>query len=325
MTLQQLRYLCEIAARDWNISKAARALHTSQPGISRQMQSLEQELGIAIFTRHNNRIAGVTEMGRLALTMAQRIVSESDELRSIRNHFDTGASRSIKIAATHTQARYALPSVVKQFTARHPGVEVSLLQGVPLALAKFVSSQEADISVSTEPADVPEDVVMIPLLVVKRLAIMPRTHPLAKHEKLTLKELSQYPIITYANAFVGRSMVLSAFEKEGLVPNVVISAVDTDIMKAYAAQGMGIAIMSEVAYNEVADRGLRAICVSEVLGEDTVCLGLRRFALIRPLVAEFIAMLAPGLDEATLARAVYGRQIRAPSRRETGFHSPGSS
>jgi LysR family transcriptional regulator, cys regulon transcriptional activator len=306
MTLQQLRYFCEIAASDWNISKASRTLNTSQPGISRQMQALEQDLGITLFVRRSNRIVGVTDLGNLALATAKRIVGEADGLKTLRSRFDEGVSAKITIAATHTQARHALPPIIKQYAKLNPGVEVFLQQGVPSKLARLVDSREADISISTMPPVLPDDVVLIPCSVSKRVAVMPSDHPLAKSANLSLAQIAQFPIITYDGAFIGRSVVLSIFEKAGLAPNVVISAVDTDIMKAYAAQGLGIAIMSDVAFDETIDRGLSAITVDKILGEDTIYIGLRRFTHLRRAVREFITLLVPEIDLASVAHAVNG-------------------
>jgi LysR family cys regulon transcriptional activator len=317
MTLQQLRYFCEIAARDWNISKAARSLNTSQPGISRQMQFLEDELGTTIFARRNNRIIGVTEAGSVALSIARRIIGEAESLKTFLSRLDEGKPRTLTVAATHTQARYVLPTVVKQFVQARPDVEVFLQQGVPSQLARLVQQGDADISISTMPPVVPEDVVMLPSLVVARIAVMPADHPLAGADTLTLEQIAQFPIITYDSAFIGRSAVLGTFDRAGLVPKVAISAVDTDVMKAYAAQGLGIAIISEVAFDPAADRNLRAIPVSNILGQDTIYIGLRRFTHVRRLVREFIGVFAPDLELYTISRAVNG-ELAEPDPRRLG-------
>lgn len=304
MTLQQLRYFCEIAARGWNISEAARALHTSQPGVSRQMQFLEDELGIAIFARRNTRLIGVTEAGRTALALAQRIVGEVENLKKLHSRFDEGAGRTLAIAATHTQARYVLPSIVKEFTRTHPGVEVMLKQGIPHQVVKRIERGEADISICAMPPSVPDEVVMFPFAIVERIAVVPAGHPLANRSKVTLREIADFPLITYDVGFTGRSAVLGTFEHAGLDPRIAISAVDTDVMKAYAAQGLGVAIMSEVAFNPATDADLCSIPVSDVFGRDTIYLGLRRYSHLRRMVGEFIALFAPHLDLGELARAL---------------------
>jgi LysR family cys regulon transcriptional activator len=306
MTLQQLRYFCEIAAREWNISKAARTLNTSQPGVSRQMQFLEDELGVAIFARRNHRIIGVTDAGSVALSIAQRIVSESESLKTLRSRLDESGANTLTIAATHTQARYVLPTVVKRFTESRPEIEVFLQQGVPSKLARLVDRGDADISVSTMPPVVPEDVVMLPCIVVERIAVVPADHPLAASRRITLEDIAKFPIITYDTAFIGRSAVLGAFDRAGLSPKVAISAVDTDVMKAYAEQGLGVAIISEVAFDPAIDRNLRAIPVSDIFGRDSIYIGLRRFTHLRRIVREFINVYAPEVDLAGVARAING-------------------
>jgi LysR family cys regulon transcriptional activator len=309
MTLQQLRYFCEIAAHDWNISKAAKSLHTSQPGVSRQMRALEKEVGTVIFARRKNRIVGVTAVGSIALAKAQRIIRESINLKLLGDHFDKRGGNAIKVGATHAQARYVLPAVVKAFARTHPDVEIYLKQGVPSDLAKLVERGDADLSVSSMPPAVPENIVMLPCAVVERVAIMPVGHPLARSRKLTLEQLAKFPIITYDGAYIGRSAVLGAFERAGLAPKIAISAMDTDVMKACAVQGLGVAIMSKVAWDPASDRNLRAVEVSDLFGQDTIYLCLRRVTHLRRAVREFIAMLAPQIDAASIAEAIYGTAI----------------
>jgi len=309
MTLQQLRYFCEIAAHDWNISKAAKFLHTSQPGVSRQMHALEKELGTIIFARRKNRIVGVTTVGSIALAKAQRIIRESGNLKLLGGRFDERGGNAIKIAATYTQARYVLPPVVKEFVRTHPGVELFLKQGVPSDLAKLVEHGEADLSVSSMPPNVSENVVMLRCAIVDRIAVVPVGHPLARSRKLTLEQIAKFPIITYDGAYIGRSAVLGAFERAGLTPKIALSAADTDVMKAYAAQGLGVAIISAVAWDAIADKTLRAIQVSDLFGQDTIYICLRRHTHLRRAVREFIASFAPQIDAASIGEAIYGTAI----------------
>jgi LysR family cys regulon transcriptional activator len=304
MTLQQLRYFCEIAAQGWNISQAAKAIYTSQPGMSRQMYALERELGVTVFARRRNRIVGLTEPGRAALAMAKLIVGEAVKLKQLRSQFSDEEGGSLTIAATHTQARYVLPKVLKHFTRAHPRVELVLKQGIPGELARLVGAGEADLSVSTIPPKLPEDVVMLPCLTPDRIAVVPAGHPLAKKQRLTLKHIAKFPIITYDAAFVGRSMVLGAFERAGLTPKVAISAVDTDVMKAYVAEGLGVAIMSELAFDARADRKLRAVRVTHLFGRDPIYLGLRRYTYLRRYVLDFIRLYSPKLTASAVAEAV---------------------
>jgi LysR family transcriptional regulator, cys regulon transcriptional activator len=309
MTLQQLRYFCEIAAHDWNISKAAKSLHTSQPGMSRQMQSLEKELGTVIFVRRKKRIVGVTAVGSIALAKAQRIIRETGNLKLLANHFDKRGGNAIKVATTYAQARYVLPRVLKDFMRVHPEIEIFLKQGVPSDLAASVERGDADLSVSSMPPTVPENVVMLRCAVVERIVVVPAGHPLARSRKLTLERIAEFPIITYDSADIGRSAVLGAFERAGLAPKIAISTADTDVMKAHVAQGLGVAIISAVAWEESADKSLRAVQVSDLFGQDTIYICLRRHTHLRRAVREFIAALAPHIDPTSIAEAIYGTAI----------------
>jgi LysR family transcriptional regulator, cys regulon transcriptional activator len=309
MTLQQLRYFCEIAAHDWNISKAAKSLHTSQPGMSRQMQALEKELGTVIFLRRKKRIVGVTAVGSIALAKAQRIIRESTNLKLLGGHFDKKGGNTIKIAATYTQARYVLPRVVRDFVRSHPDMEIFLKQGLPSELAELVERGDADLSLSSMPPTVPENVVILRCAAVERIAVVPAGHPLARSRKLTLEQIAKFPIITYDSAYIGRSAVLGAFERAGLAPKIAISAVDADVMKAYVAQGLGVAIISAVAWGTADDKALRAIQVSDLFGQDTIYICLRRHQHLRRPVREFIAAFAPQIEESSIAEAIYGTAI----------------
>ena len=303
MTLQQLRYFCEIAAQGWNISQAAKTLHTAQPGVSRQMRALEQELGMRLFVRRRNRIAGLTEAGREALTLAQRMLADAAKLKTLGSSASAEA-RSLTVAATHTQARYVLPDAVKRFTRAHPQVQLYLKQGIPAELARLVAAGDADISVSAMPDGLPEDVVMVPCFDVDRIVVVPKRHPLLRARPLTLEAIAAYPLITYDETFGSRRNVLGRFEREGLAPKVVINAVDTDVMKTYTAAGLGIAIVSAVAFNPRVDRELRALPVSHLLGRDTIYLGVRRHAYLGRFVHEFVRLFAPAVTAGELSKAV---------------------
>jgi LysR family transcriptional regulator, cys regulon transcriptional activator len=304
LTLQQLRYFCEVAAQGWNISQAAKALHTSQPGMSRQMHALEEELGVRLFTRRGNRIVGLTEPGRAALAMAQRMLGDAAKLRMLGSDYADEAGGSLTVSATHTQARYLLPEAVKRFTRAHPQVQLYLKQGIPAELVKLVAQGEADILVSAMPATLPEEVVMLPCFTAERVVVVPPGHPLLGAKRLTLGAIARFPLITYDTTFASRRELLKAFERAGLEPKVVINAVDTDVMKTYTAAGLGIAIVSAVAFNARADRGLRALPVSHLLGCDTIYLGLRRHAYVRGFVFDFIRLVAPRLSAEVVAKAV---------------------
>ncbi len=304
MTLQKLRYFCEIAKQGWNISQAAKALHTSQPGMSRQMHALEKELGVRLFSRSRNRIDGLTGPGRAVLAMATRILADTAKLKTLGIDYIDETGGSLTVAATHTQARYVLPNAVKRFTRAHPEVQLYLKQGIPSDLVRLVANGDADISVSAMPSKLPDDVVMLPCFDTDRIVVVPVGHPLLKVRQLSLEHLARYPLISYDEAFGMRESLLSAFHRAGLAPKVVINAVDSDVMKTYAAAGLGIAIVPEVAYNPRADRQLRALRASHLLGKDTICLCLRRHTYLRRFVFDFIQLFAPNVTEAAITQAV---------------------
>jgi len=304
LTLQQLRYLCEIANQGWNISQASKALHTSQPGMSRQMHALEQELGFRIFARRRNRIVGLTEPGRAALALAQRMLGDAARLRTLANDDAAEEGGSLTVAATHTQARYVLPDAVKRFTRVHPEVQLYLKQGIPAELVRLVANGEADISVCGMPTRLPEDVAMLPCFEMARIVLAPRNHPLFALRKVTLEHIARYPLITYDETFGMRGSVLGRFERAGLKPKVVINAVDTDVMKTYTAAGLGIAIVAAVAYSGRDDRELGALRAGELLGSDTIYLGVRRQTYLRRFVYEFVRLFAPRLTAEEFSKAL---------------------
>lgn len=304
MNLQALRYFCEIARQDWNISKAAKALHTAQPGVSRQMHALERELGIRLFARDRNRINGLTGPGKAFLATATRILADTHRLKMLGTDYANDAGGSLTVAATHTQARYVLPDAIKRFTRMHPTVQLRLKQGIPTELVRMVSHGDADISLSAMPAKLPDDVVMLPCFDLERILVVPAGHPLLKLKQLTLEQLARYPLITYDAAFTMRESLLGAFKRSGLSPKVVINAVDSDVMKTYTAAGLGIAVIPEVAYNPRVDRELRAIRASRLLGKDIIGLCLRRHTYLPHFVVDFIRLFAPEVTAEAIAQAV---------------------
>ncbi len=307
MKLQQLRYLCEVANQGLNLSKAAETLHTSQPGISKQIRLLENELEIDIFVRNGKRVVKVTPPGQAILEIAERMLRDAKNLKQVGQEFANEATGSLTIATTHTQARYALPAAIKHFTARYPKVKLILRQGNPTQIAELVTSGEADIAIATEAIELFHELVMLPCYQWNRCIIVPPRHPLLKLEKLTLEAIAQYPIITYDFAFTGRSKINQAFDAKGLVPNVVLTAIDADVIKTYVELGLGIGILAQMAFEPKRDKHLRSIDASHLFEPSTTRIGISRNSYLRGYVFDFIEIFAPHLNHAVVKAAMEER------------------
>lgn len=304
MKLQQLRYLCEVANQELNLSKAAKNLHTSQPGISKQIQLLEDELGVEIFVRNGKRVTKITTPGRTILKIAGRILNETKNLKRVGQEFTSKNSGSLTIATTHTQARYVLPRTIRNFTTRYPKVNLSLRQGNPIQISKLVTSGEADIAIATEAIELFHELVMLPCYQWNRCIITPPEHPLLKFNKLTLEAIAKYPIITYDFAFTGRSKINQAFEAKDLTPNVVLTAIDADVIKTYVELGLGIGIVAKMAFDSKRDKHLRSIDASHLFEPSTTRIGISRNSYLRSYELDFIEMFAPHLDHVTVKKAM---------------------
>ena len=297
MKLQQLKYICEVVKQDLNLSKAAAELYTSQPGVSKQIKALEDELGVDIFIRHGKRFTGITDPGRTIIQKAQAALTDLNSLRNISNEFTNETSGSLKIATTHTQARYALPLVIKQFREKFPNVKLSLYQGSPTQISQMTSSGEADIAIATEAISLEKDLALLPCYQWNRCILTPPKHPLLRSKRVSLEEISEFPIITYDFAFTGRSKINQAFEEKGLKPDVILTAIDADVIKTYVELGLGIGIVAMMAYDPARDTKIRALDASHLFEASTTRIGLRKNSYIRGYVYEFISMFAPHLDK----------------------------
>jgi len=295
MKLQQLRYLCEVAKQGLNVSAAAEKLYTSQPGVSKQIRLLEEELGIDIFVRNGKRVTEITEPGKAILAIAERLLREAENLKLAGKDFSNESSGSLVIATTHTQARYALPQTVKAFVLRYPGVNLVLHQGNPTQVAQRVVSGEADIAIATETIAEVKELVSMPCHQWSHGIITPPKHPLLKEKTLSLEAIARYPIVTYDTAFAGRSRINRAFERKALTPRVVLTAIDSDVIKTYVELGLGIGIVARMAFDPQSDKGLRMLNADHLFESSTTRIGLRHGAYLRGYVYEFIHLFAPHL------------------------------
>src|SRR4051812_3973561 len=303
MKLQQLRCLIEVARRGLNVSEAAEALHTSQPGVSKQIRTLEDELGIQVFVRHGKRLVSVTEPGKAVVAIAERILAEAQNLKRAGEEFANDQIGTLTVAATHTQARYALPKAVAAFKRKYPKVELVLHQGNPTQICEQVIAGEADMGVATEMISQYAEIVSLPVYQWNRCVVVPPKHALLKGT-LTLERLAEHPIVTYDFAFANRSLVQKAFENRGLKPHVVLSAQDSDVIKTYVELGLGVGILAKHAFDEKRDRMLRAIDASHLFESSMTRLGIKRGAYLRRYVYDFIEFFAPQLPRGVVERAV---------------------
>ena len=307
MKLQQLRYLLEVERQGLNLSAAAQQLHTSQPGISKQIKLLEDELGVEIFVRNGKRVTAVTPPGKAILAIAQRILQDAENLKQAARDFSAQDSGKLTIATTHTQARYMLPDVVKRFRARYPQVKLNLIQGNPVQICQHTVSGHADFCIATEAIATFDELVMLPCYTWNRCVIAPPRHPILGVKALTLEAIAQYPVITYDFAFTGRSQINHAFETRGLKPNVVLTAIDSDVIKTYVALGLGIGILAKMAFDPARDKNLRALDASHLFESSTTRIGVPRNAYLRGYVYDFIEMFAPHLGRKTIEEAIYSK------------------
>ena len=306
MNLQQLRYLCAVVDHGLNVSVAADALFTSQPGISKQIRQLEDELGVPIFIRQGKRLSALTAGGEVIVATARRALQELNNLKRVGAEFKSEDTGTLAIATTHMQARYVLPPVLKRFAERYPKVRLLLRQGNPMQVAENTVRAEVDVGIATEAlADVPE-LVTLPCYTWNRCVLVPKGHPLAKVKPLTLEALARYPIVTYDFSFTGRSQINAAFSTKGLEPNVVLTALDSDVIKTYVEQGMGVGIVAQLAFDPVRDTQFDKIDAAHLFSASTTRLALRRGIYLRGFVFDFIALFAPRFDRSAIEAALRG-------------------
>jgi LysR family cys regulon transcriptional activator len=304
MKLQQLRYVLEIVRQKNHLSAAAEALHTSQPGVSRQILLLEAELGFEVFQRTRNRIIGLTEPGRLVLDIAKRVVTDVDALRSVKEDVNSGNSGTFTVATTHTQARYVLPIVIEQFVSKYPDVQLVLKQGNPEEICSLVDTGEADLAIGTDTLVQFPNLVRLPCFSLPRSVVAKAGHPILSVKDLNLQDVASYPIISYDPRYSGRWRVMKAFKTAGIEPKIILSAIDADVCKTYIELGLGIGILTTITFDPIRDVGLRARPADHLFEASTIFINLRSNTYLRPYVLDFIKAVAPRLTSSVVRKAL---------------------
>ncbi len=310
MKLQQLRYIWEIAHHNLNVSATAESLFTSQPGISKQVRLLEDELGIPIFARNGKQLTEITPAGKLVVELAGEILRKAENIKRIAEEYRDDQCGTLAIATTHTQARYALPPVVKKFMARYPRVTLTMHQGTPVQISDLASRGVVDLAIATEALELFENLVMLPCYQWNRCILVPQGHPLLEKQLLTLQDVAEWPLITYVFGFTGRSKLDEAFAQHGLQPRLTLTAVDADVIKTYVRLGLGVGIVAKMAYDPKVDQDLVALDASHLFGPSVTKIGLRRDMFVRKFIYDFIELFAPHLTRAKVEQAMKLRDQR---------------
>ncbi len=304
MNFQQLRIVRETVRQDFNLTEVANALYTSQPGVSKHIKDLEDELGIEIFVRRGKRLLGMTEPGKELVQVVERILLDTQNLRRIADQFASRETGHFVLATTHTQARYALPAIIKWFRTDYPKVHLTLLQGSPREIVELLVSGQADVGIATESVDKVAELASFPFYSWHHAIIVPHGHPLITAGEITLEVLGEYPIITYHEGFTGRAHVDKAFADAGIVPDIVLSAIDADVIKTYVGLGLGVGVVASVAYDAEQDRNLVLIPVPSLFPANTTRLAVRRGTYLRGYVHAFIEKVCPDIGEDTIKAAI---------------------
>jgi LysR family cys regulon transcriptional activator len=304
MKLQQLRYIWEVAHHDLNVSATAQSLYTSQPGISKQIRLLEDELGVEIFARSGKHLTRVTPAGETIIKASGEILRKVDGIKQIAQEFSNQKKGDLSIATTHTQARYALPSVIRSFIREYPQVSLHMHQGTPMQIAEMAADGSVDFAIATEAMEHFSDLVMMPCYRWNRCVIVPKTHPLALVKKLELSDLADLPLVTYVFGFTGRSHLDDAFAEKGMTPKVVFTAADADVIKTYVRLGLGVGIVARMAIDPVADQDLVVLDASRLFKSSTTKIGFRRGTFIRGYMYDFMQRFAPHLSKDIVDKAI---------------------
>ena len=306
MNLHQFRFVQEAARRNLNLTETAKALHTSQPGVSKAIIELEEELGIDIFARHGKRLKRITEPGQHVLQSIELILREVANLRKIGDQYSTQDHGTLSIATTHTQARYVLPMPVAKLREKYPKVNISLHQGTPDQVAKMLLDDTAEIGIATESLSAYEELVTLPCYEWQHVLVLPLDHPLAKREHLSLEDIAQEPIITYHPAFTGRGRIDQAFAAKKLTPRIALEAIDSDVIKTYVRLGLGIGIVAEMAVQDDPIKDLAIRPLGQLLGKNVARVAFKRGAYLRQFVYHFAELLSDRLTAPLIGKAMTG-------------------
>ncbi|CAM3574208.1 HTH-type transcriptional regulator CysB [Halomonas lysinitropha] len=315
MKLQQLRYIWEVSRHNLNVSATAQSLFTSQPGISKQIRLLEDELGVEIFARSGKHLTRVTPAGQAIIELAGQVLRLAENIKEVAQEHSDERRGSLAIATTHTQARYALPPVIREFTQEYPDVALHMQQGTPKQIAQMVSDGQADFAIATESLELFNDLVLLPCYRWNRCILVPQGHPLAEMPTLTLEALAAYPLVTYVFGFTGRSQLDDAFRAQGLTPNVVLTAADADVIKTYVRLGMGVGIVAHMAVDAEYDSDLVALEADHLFASSTTKIGIRRGTFMRGYMYDFLEGFAGHLTRDLVDAAL----VAGPRHEETLF------
>ncbi|HAZ61775.1 MAG TPA: transcriptional regulator [Gammaproteobacteria bacterium] len=304
MNIQQLRIIREAVRRSYNLREVAAALFTSQSGVSRHIKDFEDELGVTLFVRKGKRLLGLTEPGDQVFGIAAKVLTELDQIRSLCDQFSSGDSGRLRIATTHTQARYVLPAVITEFRRQFPRVHVVLLQGSPSHCAEMLLSGDADVAVASEVLRSQTGIAGFEFYRWHHAVVVPRGHALDDEDPLTLGRLASHPILTYHDGFTGRHQIDEAFSNQGLQPEIAISALDADVIKTYVGLGMGVGIIASMAFEAGRELSLRQRSAEHMFGSCAAHVGVRRGAYLRGYVYRFLEICIPALTERVARRIV---------------------
>lgn len=304
MKIQQFRYIIGVANNDLNISKTAELFFTSQPGVSKQIGMLEAELNVKIFERHGKMLTGITPVGKIILGLAEEITDKLENIKSVAQEYVDDAIGSLTIATTHCQARYALPNAILTFKKKFSKVSLHMQQCTPTQISESASNGMVDLAIATEGMELYDNLIVMPCYRWNRTVVVRSDHPLAASTALTLKQLSQYPIVTYIRGFTGRQQFDNAFDNEGLTPEIVFTASDADTIKTYVRMDLGIGVIASVAYDSDADSDLVAIDASHLFEPGVTKIALKRGVTVRNYVYEFIKIFSPHLTDSIINQSV---------------------